>query len=215
MPYKKSQTKKKVHVSGGAKANLQTRKDAGGVVGKNAPTSPILLQNADVKQAQQSFTGINDQLTAKDLKVKGLELSLATERGGLQNLVVDWDTSYDVFVSTARIYCLTDEDAKSLGLPAVGISIHALTMPLGVIVKWDAKKDLIRIRVERPEGLRTVRLEISTDPITATSWKEFIGDGATAALAGYPPGTYWVRAAMVRARERSEYTVPVSVIVGK
>jgi hypothetical protein len=213
MPYIKSQAKKRVRVSAGAKDSVKTRRDAGGVIGTNAPSSPILQQNPDVKQSADDLVAANASLTAKDIQVKALESELSTERGALVNLTVDWDAHYDVFVSTARKYCKTDEDAKGLGLAAVGQAIYALAMPIGVSAIWDVKSSLLRVRVVRAPGLRAVRLEISPDPITATSFKEIAGDGATAALAGFLPGTYWIRAASVRSRERSEFTTPVSVIV--
>lgn len=214
MPSKKSQTKKLVRVAATAKGTVKERLDAGGVIETNAPNSPIYQQNPDVKQAHVNLVGVNTKLGDKDAKVKALATDLGKERGARANLTVDWDGKYDVYVSTARIYCLTDEDAKGLGLDAAGTAIHALAMPLAVTARWDAKNALFRIRVKRPAGLRTVRIEISPDPVTPTSWKALEGDGATAALSGYAPGTYWVRAAMVRAREQSEFTVPVSVVVG-
>jgi hypothetical protein len=213
VPYTKSQTKKLVRVSSRAKETVKSRRDAGEVIAANSPNSPILQANGDVKQAASNLITANDDLDAQGLKVKALESELAAERGGLANLIVDWDASYDVFVSTARLYCTTDEDAKALGLAAVGLASYALAMPISVGVVWDALSRLLRIRVTRAPGLRSVRLEISPDPITATSFAEIPGDGALAALPGYLPGTYWVRAASLRARERSEFTAPVSVVV--
>jgi hypothetical protein len=211
MPYKKPQTKKRVRVSAGAKGNIPKRVEAGSVIATNSPNSAILQQNADVKQAAANLGAVNVELDAKDTLVKAIETQLATERNALAT--VDWDSLYDVFVSTARLYCATAEDATSLGLAATGPAIYSLAMPISVSVKWDVERRLIRIRVQRAPGLRAVRIEISPDPMTATSFMELDGDGSTAALAGYAPGTYWVRAAMVRARERSELTTPVSVIV--
>jgi hypothetical protein len=80
---------------------------------------------------------------------------------------------------------------------------------------FDAKLGLLRIRAKRPAGLTAVRLEISPEPMTATSFKALDGEGATAKLSGYPPGTYWVRAAMIRSRQLSAYTIPISVVVTK
>ena len=184
MPSAKAQTKTKVRVSASAKDTITTRTDTGKVIGTNAPNSTILQQNGDVKQAQANLVATNDKLDAKDKKVKALEIQLATEKGALLNLIVDWDGFYDVFVSTARLYCLTDEDAKGLGLPAAGVPTYALATPLAVTARWDVKTGLIRIHVKRAPGLRSVRIEISPDPMTATSFKELEGDGATAALAG-------------------------------
>jgi hypothetical protein len=205
--------KKVVRVSAAAKDNVTTRVDEGKVVATNSPNSPISQQNQEVATTAQNLVAATNTLEAKNAKVKALEAELATERTALGDLTVDWDTTWGIFVSTAKKYCKTDQDAQSLGLAAMVLVAYALAKPVEVIVKWDAKKALIRIHVKRPKGLRSVRIEISPDPVTATSWKQLDGDGATAALSGYAPGTWWVRAAMVRARQVSEYTVPVAVIV--
>ena len=214
MPKAQAQTKKTVRVPMGAvKDSVTRRTDAGKVIATNAPNSAIYTANADVKTTQGNLVGVNTKLDDKYKLVKSLEAELATERGALLDLTVDWDSSYDVFVSTARLYCVTDQDAKSLGLPAAGPATYPLAPPLSVTVVFDTKLSLLRIRVERPAGLKAVRLEISPDPMTATSFKALDGEGATAKLSGYPPGTYWVRAAMIRSRQLSTYTTPVSVVV--
>jgi hypothetical protein len=211
---KKAQTKKTVRVTTGVvKDTVATRTDAGKVIDTNAPNSAIFTAHADVKTAEGNFVLANTKLDDKYKLVKGLEMELATERGALLDLTVDWDSFYDVYVSTARLYCLTDQDAKSLGLPAAGAASYALAPPLSVTAAFDVKLGLLRIHVKRPTGLKSVRLEISPDPMTATSFKALDGEGATAKLSGYPPGTYWVRAAMIRSRQLSAYTIPVSVIV--
>jgi hypothetical protein len=214
MPKAKAQKKKKVRVSSGVvKENVTTRIDAGKVIDTNAPNSAVLTGHQDVKTAEGNLVAATTTLDDQNKKVKALELELATERGALLNVTVDWDASYDVYVSTARLYCLTDEDARSLGLPAAGLSSYTLAPPLSVTARWDARLGLLRIRVERPPGLKAVRLEISPDPMTASSFKALDGDGATAKLSGYAPGTYWIRAAMIRGRELSVYSTPISVTV--
>ena len=214
MPKAKPQKKKTVRVTKGAvKDSVTARTDAGKVIDTNAPNSAILTAHADVKAAEGNLVAVNTKLDDKYKLVKSLEAELATEKGALLDLTVEWDSSYDVYVSTARLYCLTDQDAKSLGLPAAGPATYVLAPPIGVTARFDAKLGLLRIHVKRPAGLKAVRLEISPDPMTATSFKALDGEGATAKLAGYAPGTYWVRAAMIRARQLSAYTTPVSVVV--
>lgn len=56
-------------------------------------------------------------------------------------------------------------------------------------------------------------VDISADPTNPNSWTRLQGIGTVHTLSGYAPGTYWVRAASVRANEQSEFTSPVSVIV--
>jgi hypothetical protein len=209
----KSQKKKMVRVSAGPKATIATRTAAGGVIAEVAPTSPIFINNSDVQQAEGALVTLSTDLDARATKVKALELELDAERAGLANLLVDWDAGYDVFVSTARLYCATAEDAKALGLPAAGVASYLLVPPVAVLARWDARLGAILIRVQRAPGLRGLRIEVSPSPITATSFQALEGNGALATLHGYAPGTWWIRAASVRARARSEFTAPVAVIV--
>ena len=47
-----------------------------------------------------------------------------------------------------------------------------------ITLKQDFKKHLLRIKVKRAPGMRTTVVQVSRDPITATSWEELPGDGA-------------------------------------
>ena len=113
----------------------------------------IFTANADVKTAEGNVVAANTKLDDKYKLVKSLEAELATERGALLDLTVDWDSFYDVYVSTARLYCLTDQDAKGLGLPAAGLATYVLAPPISVTAVFDTKLSLLRIRVKRPAGL--------------------------------------------------------------
>ena len=77
----------------------------------NAPNSPILQQNQDVKTAQANLAAASAKLDTQDGQVGAIENELTTARATLANTTVDWDSFYDVFVSVARLYCKTAEDA--------------------------------------------------------------------------------------------------------
>jgi hypothetical protein len=51
---------------------------------------------------------------------------------------------------------------------------------------------------------------VSVDQIT---WRELDGDGAIRTIPDPAAGTLWVRALSQNAREKSDYTTPVSVTV--
>jgi hypothetical protein len=86
---------------------------------------------------------------------------------------------------------------------------------VGLLAAYDPKKKVIDLHVKFPPSKRQRRcvIEISTDPIGAATWHRLDGDGAKRTLAGYAPGTYWLRAASSVAAGRSDWFGPVSVIV--
>jgi len=127
--------------------------------------------------------------------------------------VLAWDGAYDVFVSTGEKYALTENDVAALGDVARGKTINPLVMPLGVDLAFDPMRDRLRILVERAPGMRTVVVQISPDPITATSWKELDGNGAVHLVPSPASGTWWARAASRTAKGTSDFTAPVSVLV--
>jgi hypothetical protein len=62
-------------------------------------------------------------------------------------------------------------------------------------------------------GKRQCAIEISPDPAGPATFKRLDGTGMTRALQGHAAGTWWVRAATLRAKEQSDWFGPVAVIV--
>jgi hypothetical protein len=67
-------------------------------------------------------------------------------------------------------------------------------------------------RWDGPAGARR-RALVAPDPIGPATYVELPGHGRVQRVAGYAPGTYWVRACTVRATARSAWVGPISVIV--
>jgi hypothetical protein len=91
--------------------------------------------------------------------------------------------------------------------------VYPLVPPIGIQATYDASKGIIRIHVNRAPGPRACIVEVSQDPAGPGPWKRLPGFGAFQKLAGYAPGTYWIRVATARATELSDFAGPVAVIV--
>jgi hypothetical protein len=116
-------------------------------------------------------------------------------------------------VTSAEKLAVTSEDLSNLGLHPLNRNKFVFGEPLAVDLKYDRVLHLIRIHVKLPPGMDACEIEVSPDPVTATSWKRLVGHGVKREIQNPSPGTYWVHAATVRATEQSTFTVPVSIIV--
>ncbi len=195
------------------KVSDTTRYTRGTKITGQAPQSPLYTQHADLKAAADQVSKDTVTLKAAMDAFTNADAAWKTARTALGTAVLTWDGSYDVFVTTTEKYAVTPNDVASVGGEARGKTINPLAMPLSVDFTYDGKKDKLRIHVHRAPGMRDSVVEVSADPITATSWKAQDGNGAVHYVDSPAPGTYWVQAASRTAKRKSPFTTPVSVIV--
>jgi hypothetical protein len=141
------------------------------------------------------------------------EAALKVARTTLVQGISTWDDAYSVFVTLGEKYSETANDAHTLGAAVRGKSKNPLAPPLAVLVTFNATKNLVRVHVKRAPGMKVVSVDMSPDPITATSWVELPGTGAIHNVANPAKGTLWFRACSKIASAVSDFTTPVSVIV--
>jgi hypothetical protein len=195
------------------KVSATTRYDRGVKVGNQAPQSALYTKYADMKSSADALVQENVQLkTAMDAHSTAAA-AYQTTRTALALVMGQWDGAYDVFVKTGEKYAMTDNDVAGLGGTPRAKTHNPLAVPLGVDVKYDPKLDRLRIRVLRAPGMRTCIVQVSPDPVTATSWVEQSGNGAIHLVQSPAKGTWWVRAASRTAKGTSDFTAPTSVIV--
>jgi hypothetical protein len=197
---------------GPIKKSPAARITCGTKIGAQAPTSP-LYADSEVKGAvdnavqktsavQIAFDNYNKAHAAYVLAGKALGVAV----GG-------WDTTFDVLVSVAGKHCLTDADGASLGMPVRNRASYPLAIPLGIELKQDFKKHLLRLHVQKAPGMRLAVVQISHDPITATSWEDLPGGGLVREIQSPTPGLLWARAAHKRARATSDFCAPVPITI--
>lgn len=198
---------------GDDKVDEQARVDRGVAVGDQAPKSQLYLTHDDLKTAAddvvikgKSLKTLMDAFTAADAAYKKARTALVTS-------VFAFDGSYDVFVALAEKYCITADDGTSLGLEVRSKVKNPLAPPLGITATYDAGRNRVRIHIQRAPGMRTVAVEVSTDPSVTGSWRELDGSGALHFIPNPAKGTLLIRAASRTARAKSDYTTPISIII--
>jgi hypothetical protein len=195
------------------KVSATSRLDRGTVIAAQAPQSPLYTQHADMKTAADGVVANNTTLKTALDAFTNAEAELGLTRAALTDAVTQWDGAYGVFVSTGEKYAATPADAHALGAVALARASHPLAPPVAVAVKYDASKNLIRVRIQRPPGMRLFEVQMSADPVTATSWSDLAGNGAMHVVPMPAKGTWWFRACSVTSRAKSGFTSPVSVLV--
>jgi hypothetical protein len=115
-------------------------------------------------------------------------------------------------VTQVERFSTKPEDITTRGYVALDPTT-GLAMPIGIQVDHDANTGILDIFVEYPAGRRTHRCVIAISPSPAGTYQELEGYGRRRSSAGYPPGTYWVRACTLLATKRSPWFGPVAVIV--
>jgi hypothetical protein len=209
-----SQRSKRMRVNVEAdKSSIKSRGDRANVTATVAPTSLIYQAHAQLQESGVALGAAGVALTAADAAVHAAKTTLATARSVLKTKVSEFDVTYDVYVAHAEKVCTTPEDITGLGLDVLDRGTYTLAAPIGVVVRFDSATSLIHIHVNKAPGMRSCVVEISPNPTDPTSWERLPGVGAIRTLRGYAPGTYWVRAASVRATDQSEFTARVAVIV--
>jgi hypothetical protein len=195
------------------KQSIKTRTDRAGVVAKLTPGSALYQAQPTVQQAGVAVIAAGADLATADSAVKAAEGMLATARSAREAKVIDFDAAYDVYVANTEKHSVTAEDVQGVGLGVLQRGKYVLTQPAQVEARFDAVKSQIRLHVKQAPGMQACVVDVSPDPVGPATWTRLPGVGARQVLSGYAPGTYWVRAASVRASEQSEFTGPVSVIV--
>jgi hypothetical protein len=126
------------------------------------------------------------------------------------------DNAYDACVSSVWNHATSIGDVKNSGftvLPVEPIS-HTIALPTEILLKYDAHLAAILVHVRwAQKGTKQCLIEVSPDPITPTSWRRVDATGVRQTLVGYTPGIWWFHAATVRAKGRSDWFGPVSVLV--
>jgi hypothetical protein len=209
-----SQTVALIHfLTGGDTKNAANRVARGVKVAAEGPQSPLYTSSPDVKAAVDGLTAETTTLKGAIEAWQQAGAALRSASSALGTAVGSWDSAYGVVIATAERRCKTPDDGTKLGLLVRETTHNQLVPPLGILLKQDLKKDLLRIHVLRAPGMETVEVDISADPPTATSWKQLDGHGARHVIPHPPKGTMWVRAASLKASAKSDYATPVSILI--
>lgn len=203
-----------VHVDVGAdKLSIKTRTDRAGVVGKMAPATPLYQSDPLFKDTVDKLVQSGVDLGIAETEVVQLEASLVKARSSLDVRRSAFDKAHGLCAAHVETNSGKPEDVHGLGFAVLVKTAQAFAPPVNIEARYDGARDVLRIHVIYTSGQHQCAIEISPDPVTAGSYKRLDGTGVTQTLSGYAPGTYWVRAASVRSKDRSDWFGPVAVVV--
>lgn len=203
-----------VHVDMGSdKISDKTRVDRAGVVGAMAPKTPLYQKDAGFKDSVDTLVQAGADLDDAEKQVAQLEAELSVARAAQEARRNAYDKAYGLCTAGVEKHSTTPGDIQSYGFVVLAKNVQGLVAPMNIEVKFDPAKGAIRVHVTYVSGKHQCAIEVSTNPADPNSWKRIDGTGVTQTLTGYPPGTWWVRAATLRAKERSDWFGPVAVVV--
>lgn len=194
-------------------ADTATRVARGGKIGTLGTQSALYTGNPAVKAAVDSVVADTTALKSAQEADNTAQAAAGKARTALALAMSTWDGSYRVLTSTGSKVCKTADDGTSLGLLVRTTARNPLAPPIAIVLKQDKVKNLLRIHVKRAPGMDTVDVQMSSDPITATSWSTLDQNGAVHVVPNPPKGTIWIRAASRTAKGKSEWTTPVSIVI--
>lgn len=195
------------------KESPETRLSRGVKITTNGPASTICTTYPDAQAACSAVAAESAKLKVAMDAYANAEATFKKARTALGTAVVSWDGAYDVYVAVGERRCTTADEGTGMALDVRVKTKNPFAMPISVEAEYNPKTNLLRVHVTRAPGMRTVAVEMSTNPSDPTSWKELEGNGAVHVIPKPPPGTHWFRAATRTARAKSDFTTPVSVIV--
>jgi hypothetical protein len=182
-------------------------------VGTVGPASAIWQAQPTMKDLGTHLVDAGSTLSEDDAAVVNLEAALAAARTKRSMDIVTYDAAYNAYAAGAEHFAATTADLQALGLTPASDTSFPLAAPLGIATKLDPKNGLVDIRVKCAPGLHHCRIEIASDQAMTQHLTLLPGDGARQSVAGLAAGTWWIRAAHVRATGTGGFVGPVAVIV--
>lgn len=198
---------------GAVKLGIKERTDCSALVESKAASSPIWAAHPDLQDAGKALIAAGADLSGADLAFQGALKVVETTRDTRETKLIAWNSEFDLYATLVEKYSKKAEDLSALALSALSRTEYPLVAPIKIDLRYDRTLYLIRVHVHLPEGLEACEIEMSPDPITATSWQRLVGHGAKRTVKSPTPGTWWFRAASERAEEQSAFTDPVSIVV--
>jgi hypothetical protein len=195
------------------KVSVKRRTDLADVISKQMTTSAFVEAHPEVAAACNTVVTCGKELADADAAVNATRVELVQAESTLARKITAYDGALAVLAAHTEHLAASESDVQSVGLGVSSRASHELAPPLAVEARYDFAKGLIRVNVRLPPGAQGCVTEISTDPSDPTKWQRLKGMGARHALSGYAPGTYWIRAATMKAAEDSEFTGPAAVVV--
>jgi hypothetical protein len=188
------------------KRSLKSREDRSELILSTATNCPLWA--GDVKASGENLIMAGLELAAGEGLVQSLRAQLESAEKQVLSLTIAWDERFNVYAGNVEIVAVKPQDVTNLALLLLTEASNKLAPPVSVTAKFDVLTGRVRI-----PGNFACRIEVSANPITATSWVALKGKGARRAISGYPSGGLWIRALLSDNENESDYSQPVYVLV--
>jgi len=198
---------------GADKVSDKTRSDRAEVVRSMATATPLYQTDPTFKEAVDKLIQAGADLAAADTQVTQLEAALVKARSSRDVRRNAYDKAYGLCSTNAENHSSKAEDIHGFGFALLTRTAQVFGPPINIEAKYDAIKEVLRIHVFYTSGHHQCAIEISPDLASPGSYTRLDGTGVTQVLAGYASGTWWIRAATLRSKDRSEWFGPVPVVV--
>jgi hypothetical protein len=201
---------------GGDKADDEKRLARYRMVKDNAPNTVAYKNDPAFRAAIDAYLARGQAFTLDGDALEKAKHALSVAETNSDNSRTALDAAYDVAGHCVLAGAAGIEDVKGAGFAPVAQEpvsrdVAGLT---GLEVKFDPVSGAIKVYATfADKGRHQIYLEISPDPVTSASFKRVDATAVRQVLRGYAPGLWWVRAAAFRARVRSDWFGPVSVLV--
>jgi hypothetical protein len=190
-----------------------TRSARADVVRSMATATPLYKTDVAFKDSVDKLIQSGVSLAAADAQVTQLEALLLKARSSREVQRSSYDKAYNLCSTNVTNHSAGAEDVHGFGFAVLAKPAKTFGPPAGIEAKYDVAREVLRLHVLYTSGHQPCLIEISPDPATPESYVRLDGTGVTRKLAGYAPGTWWIRAATLRAKGRSEWFGPVPVVV--
>ncbi len=199
---------------GGDKESDDTRITRSGVVAETATKTDAYAKDTAFKANIDRYVAAGAALDTARQNEAQARANLSKAKSDRLIARQNHDRAHAVAVTSVEDRSTTPADVKSFGFaPSQHIvRSSAVVAPSGILVSLDKKTGRVTILVQGNQR-RPVQLEMSPDPITATSFKLMPGTAARRSLPSLAAGTYWFRAAVLGKLGMSDYSVPVQLVV--
>lgn len=181
----------------------------------NGPASALCLAHPAVQSTLTSALAVAQSWTADGDAIAAGVAALATNRKSRRanrKLLSQKLTLLRGQIQDAATTAV-EAQATGAGVRYENAPPAQLLVPAGgTLTASKVVKGQFRANAAAVPGIRTFAMQISPDPVTATSWVLADGTAKRRTFSGYASGTrLWVRFASTRGHAQSAWSVPVSI----
>lgn len=199
--------------AGSDKKDASTRIARAKAIETASATSALYQGHPEVKSECDALIEQSKRVAATEATVASLEVQLSAARSARAVEIDAYDAIYGVCTSKVERYATSPAEVQGAGFDVLQREKHALAAPTSVDAWFEDREQELKVRVMLPVGMSSCVVDVSNDASEPRQWTRLPGVGRRQSMSRVLPGTYFIRAATVRAHDQSAFTTPVSITV--